>query len=64
VNWTPIKKDFSGWPVQPNLPDLQRERAAFSGNQARGELDLLTASILDDLLSIATLRERRGSREY
>ena len=38
MNWTPIKKNFSGWPVQPNLPDLERVRAAFSWDQARGEL--------------------------
>ncbi len=38
MEWEPIKKDVAAWPVQPNLPDLERARAAFSWDQARSEL--------------------------
>ncbi|MBZ5674990.1 MAG: acetate--CoA ligase [Acidobacteriia bacterium] len=38
MSWAPIKKDLSASAVQPNLPDLERVRAVFSWDQARGEL--------------------------
>jgi len=36
--WAPITKDFSRWPVQPNLGDVEQARGAFSWEQVRREL--------------------------
>jgi len=38
VSWDPIKKNVSAGPVQPNMPDLERMRAAFSWDQIRKEV--------------------------
>ena len=38
MNWAPIKKNVSAWPVQPNMPDLEQTRATFSWDQVRHEL--------------------------
>jgi acetyl-CoA synthetase len=37
--WESIKKTRAGWRVVPNLQDYEQARAAFSWDQARGELD-------------------------
>ncbi|MGD1092438.1 MAG: acetate--CoA ligase [Bryobacteraceae bacterium] len=38
MGWTPITKDLSAWPVQPNLADLEKTRATFSWEQVLREL--------------------------
>ncbi|HSP70214.1 MAG TPA: acetate--CoA ligase, partial [Bryobacteraceae bacterium] len=38
MNWAPIKKDISTWPIRPNLSDLQEIRTSFSWDQVRSEL--------------------------
>jgi acetyl-CoA synthetase len=38
MSWAPIKKNASEWPVQPNMPDFGKTRAAFSWGQVRSEL--------------------------
>jgi acetyl-CoA synthetase len=37
--WEPIIKSECAWRVVPNLQDNEQGRAAFSWDQARGELD-------------------------
>jgi acetyl-CoA synthetase len=38
MSWAPIKKNLSAWPVQPNMPDLERTGATFSWDRIRSEL--------------------------
>ena len=39
MQWSPIVKTERDWKVPPNLQDYAQTRAAFSWEQARGELD-------------------------
>ena len=38
MSWASIKKNPSAWPVQPNMPDLERACATFSWGKVRSEL--------------------------
>ncbi|MBZ5635991.1 MAG: acetate--CoA ligase [Acidobacteriia bacterium] len=66
MSWAPIKKDLSAEPVQPNLPDLERARAAFSWDQARGELGSVgcfnIGQLAVDLHAAGRLRDRVALR--
>jgi acetyl-CoA synthetase len=38
MNWAPLKKNSSAWPVQPNMLDLDRTCSTFCWDQVRTEL--------------------------
>ena len=57
--WTPIAKDLSGWPVPPNLTDLQGTRATFSWEQVRR--DLLGPSASFNIGELAVDRHASGA---